>query len=83
MLRDAEYFSRKQTPPVARNSLHNDESNAVESNYVFKKLQMQYLDFTIVQSSSAKGTKDGSTCELLLSLENCITALGWIVLDCV
>jgi len=82
-LRDAENFSRRQTPPVARNSLHNDKSNAVESNYVFKKLQMQDLDFTTVKSPSAKGTNDGSTCESLLSLDIRITALDWIVLDCV
>jgi len=83
MLRDAENFSRRQTPSVARNSLRNDKSNAVESNYVFKKLQMQDLDFTTVKSPSAKGRKDGSTCESLLSLEIRITALAWIVLDCV
>ena len=40
-------------------------SISVESNYVFKKLQMQDLHFTPVISPSATGTKCGTACESL------------------
>jgi hypothetical protein len=51
-----------------------------ESNHVLKKLQMQDLHFTPVNSPSATDTKDGSACESLQSLEIYITALDWIML---
>ena len=75
----AENFSHRPTPTVARNSLRNDKSNAVESNYVFKNPQMKDLHFIAVNSLSATDTKDGSACESLQSLEICITALDWIM----
>jgi hypothetical protein len=41
---------------------------------------MQDLHFTPVNSPSATGTKDGSTCKSPQSLEIRITALDWIVM---
>jgi predicted CoA-binding protein len=55
-------------------------SSSGVSNYVFKKLQMQDLHFTPVNSPSATDTKDESACESLQSLEICIIALDWIML---
>jgi len=53
-----------------------------ESNYVFKKLRMQDVEVTPVNSPIATDKTDGSACESLQSLENHITALDWIVLLC-
>jgi hypothetical protein len=39
------------------------QSISFESNYVFKELQMQELDFTVVKSPSATDTNGGSACE--------------------
>ena len=66
----------QQTVIVVRHSLRNDKSKAVESNYVFKKLQMQDLDFSPVNSPSATYSKDGCACESLQPLEIRISALG-------
>ena len=45
-----------------------------------KKLQMQELDFTPVNSPNAKDTKDGSAFESLNALEIFVTALDWMLL---
>jgi len=40
-----------------------EQSISFESNYVFKNLQLQDLDFTLVNSPSATVAKGGSACE--------------------
>jgi hypothetical protein len=55
------------------------QSISFESNCVFKKLQTQDLNFTVVKSLNETDTNVRSSCESLQSLELHITALDWIM----
>ena len=55
------------------------QSISVESKCVFKKLEMQDLDFTLVKAPCSTNTNGGSAWKFLQSLELHVTALDWIM----
>ena len=55
------------------------QSISVESKCVFKKLEIQDLDFTLVKAPCSTDTNGGSDWKFLQSLELHVTALDWIM----